>query len=75
MLVLARKKGEVVKIGQDITVTIVDIRGDVIRLGIDAPRSMAVHRLEIFEEIERENRQASAAHQSLQGLAAFKPKQ
>lgn len=74
MLVLSRKKGEVIKIGKEITVTVVDIRGDVIRLGIDAPRNFTVHRLEVFAEIERENLQASAAPPSLQDLAALRQK-
>ena len=74
MLVLARKKGEVVKIGKDITVTIVDVRGDVVRIGIAAPRQLSVHRLEVFQEIERENRQAASAQVKLEDLATLKPK-
>lgn len=74
MLVLARKKGEVVKIGKDITITILDVRGDVVRIGIDAPRQLSVHRLEVFQEIERENRQAASAQVKLADLATFKPK-
>ena len=51
MLVLTRNRDQSIRIGDDIVVTIVDIRGDKIRVGIDAPRSMAVHRSEVAEEI------------------------
>jgi carbon storage regulator len=51
VLVLSRKKNEVVNIGDDITVMIVDIRGDKIRLGIEAPRSVEVHRKEVYDAI------------------------
>lgn len=74
MLVLARKKGEVIKIGNDITITVLENTGDTVRLGIDAPRNIAVHRLEVFQEIERENQQASIAQPSLADLAALKIK-
>lgn len=52
MLVLSRQKNEVIRIGSDITLTIVDIRGDKVRVGIDAPKNVAVHRQEIFEAIQ-----------------------
>lgn len=54
MLVLSRKKDEVIRIGSDVTLTIVDIRGDKVRVGIEAPKHVPVHRQEIFEAIERE---------------------
>ena len=54
MLVLSRKVDETIMIGDDIEVTIVDIRGDKIRLGITAPRNVEVHRKEVFEAIKRE---------------------
>ena len=54
MLVLSRHRDEKIKIGDDITITIVDIRGDKIRLGFDAPTGVAIHRLEIWEAIQRE---------------------
>lgn len=72
MLVLARKKGQVIKLGADITITVVDIRGDTVRLGIDAPRKLPVHRLEIYAEIERANREATQSPISLEGLSDFK---
>ena len=54
MLVLSRQKDESIMIGDDVEITIVDIRGDKIRLGINAPRSISVHRKEIYEAIQRE---------------------
>lgn len=52
MLVLSRRKGESIKISDNITITIVDIRGDKIQIGIAAPREVAVHRSEIAKLIE-----------------------
>ena len=54
MLVLSRRKDESIIIGNDIEVTIVDIRGKTVRLGISAPKSVSVHRKEIFEVIRKE---------------------
>ena len=55
MLVLSRQRDESIIIGDDIVVTIVDIRGDKVRLGINAPNHITVHRQEIYEAIKREN--------------------
>ncbi|HBR01184.1 MAG TPA: carbon storage regulator [Ruminiclostridium sp.] len=60
MLVLTRKKGQALVIGNDIELTIIDIQGDQVRLGIDAPRSVTIHRKEIYEEIKNENLSAAA---------------
>jgi carbon storage regulator len=54
MLVLSRQKDESIVIGDDVEVTIVDVRGDKVRLGITAPKSIPVHRREIYEAIQRE---------------------
>jgi len=59
MLVLSRGRDESIIIGDNIVVTIVDIRGDKVRLGIDAPTEIPVHRREVYEAIQRENRRAS----------------
>ena len=54
MLVLSRQKDESIIIGDDVEITIVDVRGDKVRLGITAPKSVSVHRKEIYETIQRE---------------------
>jgi carbon storage regulator len=59
MLVLSRQRDESIMIGDNIVVTIVDIRGDKVRLGINAPTEIPVHRQEIYEAIQRENRRAA----------------
>ncbi|MEO6056263.1 MAG: carbon storage regulator CsrA [Gemmatimonadales bacterium] len=59
MLVLSRQRDETIMIGDDIEITVVDIRGDKIRLGINAPRHVSVHRKEVYEAIQRENAEAS----------------
>lgn len=61
MLVLSRLRDETIMIGDEIEITVVDIRGDKVRLGINAPRAVRVHRKEVYEAIQREN--ASAAQQ------------
>ena len=59
MLVLSRQRDESIIIGDNIVVTVVDVRGDKVRLGIEAPREVSVHRREIYEAIQRENQQAA----------------
>jgi carbon storage regulator len=59
MLVLSRQRDESIMIGDTIVVTIVDIRGDKVRLGINAPSEIPVHRQEVYEAIQRENLRAS----------------
>ena len=59
MLVLSRQKDESIVIGDDIEITIVDVRGDKVRLGITAPKSIPVHRREIYEAIQREKAEAA----------------
>jgi len=58
MLVLSRQKDESIIIGDDVEVTIVDVRGDKVRLGITAPKSISVHRKEVYEAIQREKKEA-----------------
>lgn len=59
MLVLSRQRDETIMIGDDIEITIVDIRGDKVRLGITAPATIPVHRKEVYDAIQRENREAA----------------
>lgn len=60
MLVLTRSAKQSIVIGTDVVVTVLEIRGDQVRLGISAPRSVAVHREEVFAELEAENRAAAS---------------
>ena len=55
MLVLSRKKDEALVIGDNIVVTVIEVRGDKVRLGIEAPKEIPVHRQEVYEAIQREN--------------------
>jgi carbon storage regulator len=59
MLVLSRQRDETIMIGDEIEITVVDIRGDKVRLGITAPTRIAVHRKEVYEAIRAENEQAA----------------
>lgn len=59
MLVLSRRKGESVIIGGEVTVTVVEVRGDQIRLGIDAPRNVKVYREEVYRQVLEENEAAA----------------
>lgn len=61
MLVLTRRPGESIVIGHDIRVTVLEVRGDQIRVGIDAPRTIKVHREEVYREIEQTNTEAVAS--------------
>ncbi len=61
MLVLSRQRDETIMIGDDVQITIVDIRGEKVRLGITAPPHIPVHRKEVYEAIQRENRAAAEA--------------
>ena len=54
MLILTRRVGETVMIGDDVTVTVLGVKGNQVRVGINAPKNVAVHREEIFERIKRE---------------------
>lgn len=59
MLILTRKLGENIRIGDDVKITILDIRGGQVKLGIEAPPHVSVHREEIYERIREENRRAN----------------
>jgi carbon storage regulator len=73
MLVLSRQRDESIMIGDDVEITIVDVRGDKVRLGITAPKQIPVHRREIYDAIQREKAekaQAEAAANPTQEKAA-----
>lgn len=59
MLVLSRKKNESIVINSDITITVVEIRGDKVRLGIDAPKEIPVHRREVYDAIHNSKEEAN----------------
>ncbi|NLE01132.1 MAG: carbon storage regulator CsrA [Fibrobacter sp.] len=70
MLVLTRKLGETIRIGDNITVKIVDLDGRHVKLGIEAPKNVSINREEIYERIQRENHAASIPKdQGLQNIA------
>mgnify|MGYP001464762900 CR=1 FL=1 len=54
MLILTRRVGETVMIGDEVTVTVLAVKGNQVRLGVNAPRSVAVHRQEIYDQIQKE---------------------
>lgn len=59
MLILTRRVGETVMIGNDVTVTVLGVKGNQVRIGVNAPRDVAVHREEIFERIKREEQEGT----------------
>ena len=59
MLVLTRRPGESIVVGQDIVITVIEIKGGQVRIGIDAPRDVDVYREEIYAEVSRQNRAAA----------------
>jgi carbon storage regulator len=58
MLVLSRKKNESIIINDDITITVVEIRGDKVRLGIEAPKTVTVHRQEVYDAIQNQEKRS-----------------
>jgi carbon storage regulator len=73
MLVLSRHRDESIIIGDNIVITVVDIRGDKVRLGISAPSEIPVHRQEVYEEIQRENSAGSGLDPAV-ARDAFRPR-
>jgi len=61
MLILTRKAGETIRIGDDIAISVIEIRGNQARLGITAPRNITVHREEVYELIQKQNQEAAQA--------------
>ncbi len=74
MLVLSRQRDETIMIGDDIELTVVDIRGDKVRLGIKAAPQIAVHRKEVYDAIRRENEQAAHLQEGEVGALSQKIK-
>ncbi|MEW4221541.1 carbon storage regulator CsrA [Rossellomorea marisflavi] len=68
MLVLTRKTGESIQIGDNIEIKVVSIQGDQIKLGIDAPKHIDIHRKEVYVSIQEQNTQASKGIQNLLNL-------
>ena len=72
MLILSRKKKKKIVIGDSITISIIEVRGDQVKIGVDAPRSVKVFRQEVFEAIQNENKAAVVAvPESLDGLSGL----
>ncbi len=69
MLVLSRKRDESIIIGDDVVITVVDIKGEQVKIGVTAPRTVSIHRKEVYEAIQEENRAAAKSKaQNLSGL-------
>ena len=62
MLILTRRIGETLMIGEEVTVTVLGVKGNQVRIGVNAPKDVAVHREEIFERIKREEQGAAPSH-------------
>jgi carbon storage regulator len=73
MLVLSRKKNESIVINNDITIVVVEIRGDKVRLGVEAPKEVPVHRREVYEAIRRNEAEAEAAGADRSNQPATQP--
>lgn len=65
MLVLSRRVGERIMIGENIVIEVMEVKGEQVRLGINAPRDVVIHREEIYEDIKRENKAAGALNKDM----------
>ena len=73
MLVLSRKKNESIVINNDITIVVVEIRGDKVRLGVEAPKEVPVHRREVYDAIRRNDAAAAQARADTNGAPSRLP--
>ena len=73
MLILTRRVGETVMIGADVTVTVLGVKGNQVRVGINAPKNVAVHREEIFERIKREQDQNASRDADVESNPEYAP--
>jgi len=73
MLILTRRVGETVMIGADVTVTVLGVKGNQVRVGINAPKNVAVHREEIFERIKREQDPNSGREADVESNPEYAP--
>jgi carbon storage regulator len=71
MLILSRKINEKIMIGEDISLTIIEIRGDQVKVGVEAPKHVKVFRQEVYEAIQSENRAAATSNGDLGGLSGI----
>jgi carbon storage regulator len=71
MLILTRRVGETVMIGNDVTVTVLGVKGNQVRVGINAPKNVAVHREEIYERIKREQQGEQSSDESPSSSTEF----
>ena len=69
MLVITRKTGERITIGDDIIVTVIEIKGSLVKLGVEAPRCISIHRQEIYDRIREQNMESSEINESDLGMA------
>ena len=75
MLVLARKAGEVIRIGDDVSICILEVSGGQVRVAIKAPREIPVHREEVYQQVQSENRRAAEAARASDPEALWRKKQ
>ena len=71
MLILSRKIDEKIKIGTDITITLIDVHGDQVKIGVEAPKNVKVFRQEVFDAIQSENKAAVVVTQETQSQSAI----
>ena len=71
MLALSRKPGESIVIGNDIEITVLEVKGDQVKIGIDAPKSVPIYRKEIYLQIEESNKEAAKSNVPIEDMNRF----